>query len=224
MSHSKPIKAVFFDADGTLLDTAPSLTAVINEMCRLHNRPTVSVDQIRPSVSGGGRAMLQHAFDIQDKQHETELFSQLLELYPQFITHGLTLFNGYETVLDALEQTGIIWGVISNKPEQFLIPQMKHLKLFHRSQVTIGGDTYKNKKPHPQPLLEGCQITGLSPREVVYVGDFENDVIAAKRADMRAWIVEFGYIPTDGSHTQWGADRLITHPADLLNGLAAIRR
>lgn len=216
MSKSRPIKAILFDADGTLIDTAPSIAATINHMCALHQRAPINTEDLKPIVSHGGRAMLSLAFDIKDKQHEEELFNQLIEHYPNFITHELTVFDGYYETLHALEQAGIAWGVVSNKPERFLYPQLQHVKLDHRSQVTIGGDTYKNKKPHPQPLQEACRQLGISPREAIYVGDCENDVIAAKRADMQTCIVEFGYIPADGSHHTWGADTTVVRPDQLL--------
>ncbi|MDF1760365.1 MAG: HAD-IA family hydrolase [Coxiellaceae bacterium] len=214
---SKPkIKAIFFDADGTLLDTAPSITATINHVLAQENREPVSVQQMRPVISAGGQGLMRTAFGIDDDKQIKKLAQRLLDHYPQFITHQLSVFEGYYPLLDQLEQRGIIWGVVSNKHESFLKTQMQHVELHHRSLTCIGGDTYKNKKPHPQPLLEACKIAGISPRETIYIGDCENDVIAAKRADMQAWIVEFGYIPDDGSHLKWGADALLSHPADIL--------
>ncbi len=215
MSKSRPIKAILFDADGTLIDTAPSIAATINHLCSLHQREPIDTEALKPIVSLGGRAMLKLAFDIKNKQQEDDLFNQLIEHYPNFITHELRVFDGYYEALRHLEQNGIAWGVVSNKPERFLHPQLQHVELDQRSQVTIGGDTYKNKKPHPQQLQEACRQLGISPREAIYVGDCENDVIAAKRADMQAWVVEFGYIPNDGSHHHWGADKIIIEPSNL---------
>ncbi|MDF1761129.1 MAG: HAD-IA family hydrolase [Coxiellaceae bacterium] len=210
------IKAIFFDADGTLLDTAPSITATINHVLAQENREPVSVQQMRPVISAGGQGLMRTAFGIDDENQIKQLAQRLLDHYPQFITQQLSVFDGYYPVLEQLEQRGIIWGVISNKHESFLKTQMQYVELHHRSLTCIGGDTYKNKKPHPQPLLEACKIAGISPREAIYVGDCENDVIAAKRADMQSAIVEFGYIPEDGSHQNWGADLLLAHPNDLL--------
>ncbi len=209
------VKAIFFDADGTLLDTAPSITATINHVLAQEGRDPVTVEQMRPVISGGGMGLMREAFGITDQVRLRQLADQLLANYPEFITHQLSVFEGYYELLDQLEQQNITWGVISNKHESFLKTQMQYVELHHRSLTCIGGDTYKNKKPHPQPLLEACKIAGISPKQALYIGDCENDVIAAKRADMPSCIVEFGYIPNDNSHLKWGADFLAKHPSDI---------
>ena len=78
------------------------------------------------------------------------------------------------------------------------------------------GDSTANAKPHPQPLLHACKLMGSAPRHCVYVGDAENDVLAARRAGMRSVVALYGYIAPQDNPRDWRADATIDAPHELL--------
>ncbi|HHJ12939.1 MAG TPA: phosphoglycolate phosphatase [Gammaproteobacteria bacterium] len=212
-----PARAVLFDLDGTLLDTAPDLAAALNATLALNGRTPLPFEQIRPVVSHGGRALIERGFGISpDAPGFEALRKQLLDLYQANIARETRLFPGMDSVLDTLERSGIPWGVVTNKPGWLTEPLLDALGLRPRAACVVSGDTLDRRKPDPAPLLHACALAGCDPCHTLYVGDAERDIEAGRRAGMPTLAATFGYLLEHEDPADWGADALIHQPADIL--------
>jgi N-acetyl-D-muramate 6-phosphate phosphatase len=211
------IKAFFFDLDGTLMDTAQDITLSLNYALTAHKLPEVSLADLQPIISGGSRKVLKELCDVDaEHPHYTSIIKHIWEYYPTIMTTNTLPFAGFVDALDALDSKQTPWGVVSNKPEIMVRDLLKAFDLDKRSVVIYGADTFSKNKPDPMQLIEAAKAVNLAPEECAYVGDYENDIIAANAAGMVSIIAEFGYAPDDGSHKHWGADICIKQPSDLL--------
>ena len=114
------LEAVFFDLDGTLVDTAPDFYVVLNQLLRDHGRPEVSYQAVRATVSNGGRALTELGFGLAPGDAGfDERLNELLDAYGGRLAVDTRLFDGMAETLSWLENQGMPWGVITNKPERF---------------------------------------------------------------------------------------------------------
>ena len=210
------IKAVFFDLDGTLADTAPDLAAALNRLLREEQRPTIPFATIRPVVSHGGNALLQLGFNLREGDPEfPALRERFLRIYENQLHQDSHLFPGMDHVLDQIESDKVIWGVITNKPEWLTRPLLRKLGLDTRTHCIICGDTVEQRKPHPAPMLHACKITGIEPASGLYIGDAERDIIAGKAAGMHTLVALYGYIGSNDKPDTWQADGMISAPHEI---------
>lgn len=214
------IRAVLFDLDGTLADTAPDLAAALNALLGEHGRAPVPLERTRPLTSAGARGMLQAGFGIAPGAPEYEpLKARFLELYGGSVCVETRLFPGMEELLAALERRGLRWGVVTNKPERFTTPLLAALGVLHRAACVVSGDTTERAKPHPDPLLHAASALALAPAACLYVGDDLRDVQAARAAGMPVVAAGYGYLGDGGECGSWQADGIIEHPLETLNFL-----
>jgi phosphoglycolate phosphatase len=215
------IKAVLFDLDGTLADTAPDLGYALNQQRGRHGLPLLAPEIIRPYASHGTRGLLGIGFNLvpQDKSFPA-MREEYLKLYADNICRHTRLFPGIPELLETLERRGIRWGVVTNKPARFTLPLLEQLGLSERSGCIVSGDSCANAKPHPEPLLCASSEIGVEPQACLYVGDAERDVEAALAAGMRVIIAGYGYLGADDRPEAWRAHGLIEAPADILGYLA----
>lgn len=211
------IDAVLFDLDGTLADTAPDLATALNKLRAEHDLAPLPYELIRGSVSEGTVAMLATAFGINADAPEFEQRRQrLLEIYAAGLCEQTRLFSGMETVLIALAQAGIQWGVVTNKPGHLTDPLMAQLPLPNQACVIVSGDTLSVSKPHPEPLLHACSLANLEPERCWYVGDAARDIEAGRAAGMPSIAVRWGYFSPTSLADSWGADYVAETPEDIL--------
>ncbi|MBS0350375.1 MAG: HAD-IA family hydrolase [Proteobacteria bacterium] len=191
---SGQIEAVFFDLDGTLLDTAPDLHAACNEILRRYHKPLVPFKDFRQWVHGGSLMMIGNSFRI-DQNHAlfSEIKEQFLTQYQKNINHQTQLFTGIEQVLTYLESKKIPWGIITNKLTYLTEPLLDFFNLKSRCCCLVCGDTLPKIKPDPAPLLHACQLTQVKPELCVYVGDSSSDIQAANSANMLSIAAHYGY-------------------------------
>ena len=216
----EPIRAVLFDLDGTLADTALDLGFALNQQRRLHGLLPLPQEMIRPQASHGARGLLKLGFDVAPESPDfSALRTEFLALYAQHICDHTVLFPGIPELLQALEARGLRWGVVTNKPARFTLPLMQALKLDRRAACIVSGDTTANTKPHPEPLLAASAQVRVAPAACLYVGDAERDVEAAVTAGMTALIANYGYIAEDDRPDNWGAHGRIDAPQDILGYL-----
>ena len=211
-----PIKAVLFDMDGTLLDTAPDFIAVCQAMLADHGLPPVPNQRIADVVSGGARAMVAATFDMDP---EAEGFEPLrLEFLDRYQDHCAVLtrpYDGIPELLESIERARLVWGVVTNKPVRFAEPIMQQLGLAERSALLICPDHVKNSKPDPEPLILACKTLGLDPASVLFVGDDLRDIESGRDAGTRTAAVRYGYIHPEDNPNNWGADVVVDHPLEL---------
>ncbi|HFE38142.1 MAG TPA: HAD family hydrolase, partial [Gammaproteobacteria bacterium] len=139
----------------------------------------------------------------------------LLDVYLNNIARKTTLFPGIPQLLDTIEQSGLPWGVVTNKPGWLTNPLMAALALKKRAACIVSGDTTDNSKPHPKPLFYACDLAAIAPKQCIYVGDADRDIEAGKAAGMKTVAALFGYISEDDNPLDWKADVYINHPSEL---------
>lgn len=207
--------AALFDLDGTLLDSAPDMLATANQMLAERGRALLPLTALRPVVSKGSRAMLAVAFPELQADARDALVPEFLERYQGLIGQHARLFDGVATLLDTLEAAGVVWGIVSNKPEYLVRQVVPQLGWEDRCAVLIGGDTLAERKPHPLPLQVAAERLGIAPARCVYVGDDERDILSARAAGMASVAALWGYRPLDDDPRDWGADVLLQRPQEL---------
>lgn len=210
------IKAVLFDLDGTLADTAPDLNAALNRVRAARGFAALPLSATRRHSSRGARGLLGVGFALApgDPGYDA-LREEFLAAYGADLCRETRLFPGVPELLGALEARGLPWGVVTNKQECFALPLLERLGLRNRAACVIGGDTTAWFKPHPGPLLAASSTLGMEPGVCLYVGDDRRDVEAARAAGMKIAVAEWGYLD-GGEPESWQADWLIRSPQQLL--------
>lgn len=212
------VSAVLFDLDGTLADTAPDLGGALNRLLRRYDKPELPLCRSRPLVSMGARGMLEIGFGLKPKHPDFEAMkSEYLEFYEQHLCRDTRLFDGMEHVLTALEQRAIPWGIVTNKHSRFTLPLLAALNLDQRAQCIISGDSVAHPKPHPDGLCAAAAVLNMTPSlNMLYIGDDERDIQAARAANMIPVVARYGYLGNGKPPDKWGAEHYIDTPADLL--------
>ncbi|WP_423357269.1 N-acetylmuramic acid 6-phosphate phosphatase MupP [Pseudomonas citronellolis] len=211
------LRAVLFDMDGTLLDTAPDFIAVCQAMLAAHGRPPIDAQRIADVVSGGARAMVAATFDMDPEADGFETLRQeFLDRYQDHCAVYSRLYDGMPELLESIERANLIWGVVTNKPVRFAEPIMQQLGLAERSAVLVCPDHVSNSKPDPEPLLLACSQLGIDPAQVLFIGDDLRDIESGRAAGTKTAAVRYGYIHPEDNPAHWGADVIVDHPRDLL--------
>jgi 2-phosphoglycolate phosphatase len=214
------IKAVLFDLDGTLADTAPDMGAALNRLLIEEGIAPRSLDDIRPVTSHGARGLLELGFGIGPNHTRFgELRERFLDLYAEKICEGTTLFDGISELISEIDARGMRWGIITNKPMRFTDPLVQLLPLPIAPQACVSGDTVGIPKPDAKPMLHAAAELGIDPIHCLYVGDAERDIEAGRRVGMKTVLANYGYISDTDQPESWGADLSINHPLELLGHL-----
>lgn len=214
-------KAVLFDLDGTLADTAPDLGSALNQLLREQGRAPLPLEKLRPHVSSGARGMIGAGLGITPADPGyLELQQRFLAIYQQALCVGTALFAGMAEHLDELEAEGTPWGIVTNKAQRFTVPLVEQLGLRQRSACIVCGDSAPRAKPHRHPLQLASAVMGIAAGDCIYVGDDERDVVSGRAAGMRTIVAAWGYLGDGKSPADWGADAIAAAPEDIL-GIAA---
>ena len=163
--------------------------------------------------------MIKTGFQLtDDAPNLVDLRKRFLEIYVAHLADQTCFFPGMETLLESLENQGIQWGVVTNKPVWLTDPLLEAFALTNRSVCNISGDTLPQCKPHPAPLLHACKLANSSPKQCIYIGDAPRDIEAGQRAGMRTLAALYGYIDPNDPPEQWKiqATGMIQKPLDLL--------
>lgn len=209
-------RAILFDLDGTLADTAPDLAGAMNKVRASRGLPPTPYEILRPVASAGARGLIGASFGLKpDDEGYDELRVAFLDTYEAAIAERTTLFDGIASMLSALQDHQLAWGIVTNKAARFtdlLVPQ---IGLGHAGCV-ISGDTTAHSKPHPAPLLEAARRLSLPPEACWYVGDDLRDIQAGQAAQMTTVAAAWGYCG-HAEPVTWNADALAETPLELLD-------
>lgn len=199
------LRAVLFDLDGTLADTAPDLVAAVNRLLVEEGREALGESALRPLVSKGGRALLARAFPDLEPPAIEALLPRFLSAYAEALAVHTRPFDGIEPLLAAIEARGWVWGVVTNKPEGLARGVLEGLGWASRSRALVGGDTLPVRKPAPEPLWLAAEQLGIAPASCLYVGDDARDIAAAAAAGMPSVAALWGYREAGEDPLCWGA-------------------
>lgn len=193
-------KAILFDLDGTLIDSAPDLAVAVNHMLEALNRETFTEEIIRYWVGNGAQVLVKRALSGQsdiDENLDLVLFEKALDIFLTFYAQNLAVttvpYPNVPTTLNTLKEAGYRLAIVTNKPFDFVAPILKGLNLEGLFELHLGGDSLAQKKPDPMPLLHVCKKLGVTVEECVMVGDSKNDIFAANAASMQSIGVSYGY-------------------------------
>ncbi len=209
VSQVQMIKAVLFDLDGTLLDTARDLVAALNYVRSLEGLPELDTRALAFAVSQGAGGLIEAGMPASPEVFESRK-QQLLAHYADNLYQHTIPFAGIEAMLAELEMLSLPWGVVTNKPHRFSEPVMSAAGFSQRVACLISGDTLARAKPWPDQLYAACEQLQLTPAETIYIGDDQRDTQAATAAGMAGYHVVWGY-----GEPARGAELLQT-PADII--------
>lgn len=212
------LQAVLFDLDGTLLDTEPDFTLILNGLLASHGRPPASPALVRRLVSAGAGTIVRGGFGLSaDDPQLPGLLAEFLDLYAaQIPLTRAGLYTDVDLVLATLHERGVPWGIMTNKARRFSEPLLARFESLLTCSTLVCPDDTGKGKPDPSGLLLACSQLGLPPARVLYVGDHPRDVEAAQRAGMPSAAVRWGYLPDDSPIESWGAQYVTATPPLLL--------
>lgn len=215
MISGRKIRAVMFDLDGTLLDTAPDFVAVVNQLLIENEYEELAEDVIRACVSNGSKALVKLAFQIEESHEQfNQLRERLLELYTQHIAVFTKPFPGIEQLLEKLASHNIAWGIATNKPAAYTIPLMEALDMQPPPAIVICPDHVQDSKPHPESLFMAAKEFGCAPEEIIYVGDHLRDIQCGQRAGSITIAAAYGYVGNEDIDA-WQADYRVEHANEI---------
>ncbi|MDM1324834.1 MULTISPECIES: HAD family hydrolase [Acinetobacter] len=213
------MKAVLFDLDGTLIDTAADFIRIIQQMCREEGRALVEPELIRTQVSEGARAMVKLVYP--EMQLEDPVFLQhrqrFLDRYGADIAVDTDLFDGMYPLLEQLEAQDIPWGIVTNKPRWLSEALLKALNLSERCAVLVCPEDVTRTKPDPEPMYLAAKQLNLAAEDCIYIGDHPRDIDAGRHAKMPTILAAYGYLPLQYKDdlNAWQADYIVDTVAEL---------
>lgn len=194
-------KAIFFDLDGTLVDSVPDLAFAVDAMLAELELQPAGAARVRDWVGNGARKLVERALAFALEQPEdalpeecfTEAYSSFLRHYGHFSGKFSRLYPGVAQTLVQLQQQGVQLVIITNKPQQFTPDVLAGHDIDGFFQLLVCGDTLAEKKPHPAPLYYAMEKLGVGANECVMVGDSASDIHAAQAAGIASICVTYGY-------------------------------
>ena len=213
------MKAVLFDLDGTLIDTAADFIRIIQEMCRQEGKAVVDAELIRTQVSEGARAMVKLVYPELEVEDPVFLAhrQRFLNLYGQDIAVDTDLFTGMYPLLETLEQHQIPWGIVTNKPRDLSESLLEALNLTERCAVLVCPEDVSRTKPDPEPMYLAAEQIQIIAKDCIYVGDHPRDIDAGRNAGMYTILAAYGYLPLAHKDdlNAWQADCIVNDVAEL---------
>ena len=203
-------RLALFDLDGTLADTARDMANAVNVLRERHSKEPIPFENLRPHVSNGTPALLRLGFGCSPGEDQfEELRRDFLNIYENNVCVHTELFPGIQSLLDRCADSGMRWGIVTNKPEYLTLRLVDQLGFVDGATCVIGGDSLPKRKPHPLPISHACDLADTRPDDCIFVGDSVRDVEAGNSAGVDTLAVTYGYIPPGDDPQSWGADFIV---------------
>jgi phosphoglycolate phosphatase len=213
--HKQDISGVLFDLDGTLADTAPDLVHALNLSLDDAGFSAQPLDKMRHAASHGSLFLVKTAIPDADEEQQVLIQQGLLLHYGRINGDHSRLFDNLPELLTLLDQQGIPYGVVTNKPARFARPLVEKLGLTNQLKAMISGDSTRYAKPHTAPMLLAAQQIATPPERILYLGDAERDLVAAHNANMLGGIALWGYLSATDTPDLWPSKHQFLHGASL---------
>ncbi|KAA3640160.1 MAG: HAD family hydrolase [Proteobacteria bacterium] len=214
-------RAVLFDLDGTLIDTATDMLLTLSQLADEHQQPhNINIADYRGFITHGSAALIESIFGRPPQAQRDRLQKRYLELYQQNLNQNTHLFEGVGELLSHLNQANIPWGIVTNKPAWLAKPIVAHLPELAAGRVLICADEVGHSKPHPEPIKQALKDMQVNASETLYLGDAESDILAAHAAGTQSAIALWGYLHDHDRPEHWQAHHNFTSPLELIELLA----
>jgi len=219
-------RAVVWDLDGTLIDSAADLAAVLNGLLSDHGLPTHGLERVRGMIGGGIPRLVERGWAASGgappEGGMAALSARFIERYAACATDRTTLYPGVAEALAELSRRGVGQAVCTNKVAAISRSIVRDLGIAGHFAAVIGGDSTAAKKPHPLPLRACLEALAVAPENAVMVGDSAVDFEAGWAAGLPVVLLRQGYSrePVDGL----GAAAVIDDVSGLIDALAALRQ
>jgi phosphoglycolate phosphatase len=218
-------KAVIFDLDGTLIDSAPDLCFALNRLLANEGRRELTLKEVIGMIGDGVPKLVERGYKATGDLPEPDDLSDKVGVfgrdYEINATAHTSLFAGALDVLGALREAGVLIGLCTNKPVQATLEILAEFEVEGFFTSIVGGDTLNGvRKPDPRHLQAVLEDLNVTADEAVMVGDSANDINVAKNAGVKAIAVTFGYC--HGPVEDLDTDAQIDHFDELLPALAAL--
>lgn len=204
-AHRRPIRAVAFDLDGTLVDSAADLMHASNALLAELGRPPVDLPAVRSFIGDGAPKLVERVLaatgGVPAADETARCLQRFLAIYEADPSAHSALYPGVAETLGALTQAGLRLGVCTNKPMGATLRLLDDLGIADHFAAVVGGDSYPARKPSPEPVLGLLERLEVRPDEAAFVGDNEHDVAASRAAGVAlVLLVPYGYarVPLDG--------------------------
>jgi len=200
MQKNHKTKLVLFDLDGTLIDTAPDFLISLNNVLSNHSRENVTMEKIRPHISEGSSKLIKLFFEINEEHMSFEQYkNEFLNEYSSNLTKSSRLFDGMETIIQYLNDNGIMFGVVTNKYHEYADPIIESFHQLKNIKIVICPDDVKIAKPNPEGILLACKNLNVNPNETMFLGDHQNDILAGISAGVFVIGCLYGYSLSESS-------------------------
>ncbi len=215
-ANPTPFRAVAFDLDGTLVDSVADLTHASNRLLAELGRPPIDLPAVRSFIGDGAPKLVERVLaatgGLPAPAETARCLGRFLALYEADPSTHSMLYPGVAEMLGQLAEVGLRLGVCTNKPMGATLRLLDDLGIAGQFAAVVGGDSYPNRKPSPEPVLGLLRRLGIPPEDAAFVGDNEHDVAAARAAGLtRVLLVRHGYarvpldsLPHDGILEQFG--------------------
>ena len=214
------MKAVLFDLDGTLIDSAPQLVGALNQLRQQYDLPPIPFLVGRPYASHGAAGLLKAGFSMEknDPLFDARV-QEFLDIYKEVFNLNMQCMEGIEELINTLNLRKISWGIMTNKARKFAQPIVSSHPLLKSAACLIAGDDVSMPKPSPEGLIKASQMLSIEPSDIIYLGDDRRDVMAANDAGMVSMAARYGYLEVGDDAKSWGAQYIIDKPSELLDYL-----
>ena len=223
MKRFENLKAVLFDLDGTLVNTLPGLTELVNQMRSDFDKPPLSEEKVGKYIGKGMFVLVRRAMtDSMDEPFPEEMFNLAVKSMARHVEAGRyskgVLYPDTIETIKYVKNLGLKTAIVTNKPYQMTLDTLAGKGLLELVDLVVGGDSAARPKPYPDPLIYACEKLGVALEEVLMVGDSGNDSSAAKQAGVPSILVRTGWsegVPLDEIAERDEAAAMIDHLSDL---------
>lgn len=191
----KVIRALLFDLDGTLIDSASDITRCLNVVLKSHGFGERKVEEVQRCIGDGVLTLLERATGIKDREQLEEMAKVFKPYYAKHCLEKTELYPGVKKILQHFHHKKM--AIVSNKPYEMVLKNLQHFSLRNYFQVVFGAESIANRKPHPEPVRKALEILTVRPEEALVVGDGTTDILSGKSAGTWTCAVTYGYRPKE---------------------------